>query len=154
MRNDSKLASARHTATQWVELVGDWLAGLSRLQLGTLATIASALLVIQVLSLLIIAKDDSMPAAGTMPSFQRDVAASAPNGEVRGTFAIVSFKPKATAGDVAALLQKLGAEAVEGPKAGIWRVRLSRETKSAAEAEALLSALRADPAVAFASLAL
>lgn len=69
----------------------------------------------------------------------RGVAALVP-----GAYAIVSFKPDADAGMVAAHLEQQGVEVVEGPKAGIWRVRLSRVPLDAAAVLARLDALKGD----------
>ncbi len=70
-----------------------------------------------------------------------------------GTFVILSFKPTATAADITALLQERKIEIVEGPKAGIWRGRLSHAELPPAQAEAMVVELRAANAVIFAAVA-
>lgn len=154
MDNGSGSSGLLATLTHHIERVADWLASLPRMQLGVLASSAAALLVIQALSLLLISRDDPAPSLVQIPAFQQGAPSPQSNGEPQGTFAIVAFKPKATAAEIASLLERMGAEAVEGPKANIWRIRLTRETKSKADAEALLRTLKADAAVAFAALAL
>ena len=69
-----------------------------------------------------------------------------------GTFAIVAFAPGATAGEVAAFLTEVGAEIVEGPKAGgIYRLRLASERLPPERAEALMRKLVANKSlIAFA----
>lgn len=68
-------------------------------------------------------------------------------GLTSGTFAIVSFSAGALVGAVASLLEAHGVEIVEGPKAGIWRVRLSRALLDDAATQARLDALKGDGGV-------
>ena len=72
----------------------------------------------------------------------------------KGTFALVSFTPEATADAVTALLLENGAEIVEGPKAGgLYRVRISPAALDANTATSLLDKLKSEStAVSFASL--
>lgn len=124
-------------ATGLLERLAGWLASLSPVQLGGMATAASLIIALQAGSLLFLSGADSPRIVYETASGPRDA------NPATGTFAIIAFKPGAAAGAIAALFEGARAEIVEGPKAGIWRVRLARDVKSSAEAEALLARLGA-----------
>lgn len=74
------------------------------------------------------------------PSFQ---TASGPQTAAgTGSFALVGFAPTATAADITALLQGLKASIAEGPRAGLYRVRLSDEPLARDALEAAVKTLR------------
>ena len=73
--------------------------------------------------------------------------ASVPKGEQAGTFALVGFAPAATLRDVERVLGPLGLSIADGPKAGIYRVKLSDKTLGDTERDILITALIAQPAV-------
>jgi anti-sigma factor RsiW len=129
-----------------LEQIADWLSGFSRMQLGAAAMAAALLIAVQAGALVYLGE------RGGGQTYQTASGpADAPAGQ--GTFALVSFKATASAGEVAALLAEQNFQIVDGPKAGMYRVRLSPSVLAAADAEAKLAALRAkDNIVAFVSL--
>lgn len=131
----------------YLERVADWIGGFSRMQLGGLAVAAALLLAVQAVTVTYLLTGGG--ATYQTASGPSDIAPE------RGTFALVTFKPAATAQDITAMLAEVGAQVVDGPKAGgIWRVRLSAEPLAQADAEARIAALRARSAVVgFVSLA-
>lgn len=139
-------AGLLHGLTPYLERIADWIGGFSRVQLGGMAVAAAMLLAVQAAAVTYLV-------TGGSETYQ---TASAPSDTApeRGTFALVSFKPGATVLDITALLAELGAQVVDGPKAGgIWRVRLSAEPLAPADAEARVTALRArSTVVGFVSL--
>ncbi len=83
----------------------------------------------------------------TNPAVSLDPVSREPRvepGLTPGTYAIVSFSGEARMGAIASLLEARGVEIVEGPKAGIWRVRLSRAPLDAATVQGQLEALKGD----------
>ena len=89
-------------------------------QIGGLAAAAALLVAVQggLTGYLV----DGVPSA----TYQTASAAATPGGP--GTFALVSFKPTATAAEITAALAELERRSWHGPKAGgVWRVRLSPE---------------------------
>jgi hypothetical protein len=126
--------------TGGLERLADWIGGLTRVQLGAVAVAAALLLAVQAGALLYMTERGS----------QTYETASGPTETAggAGTFAVVSFRPTASAADIAALLSEAGAQIVEGPKAGgLWRVRLSAERLADAETEAKIALLRSKSAV-------
>ena len=143
----SVLAGAAEQVKKLLEAIAEWLASLSRVQLGSMAAAASLLIAVQAGSLLFLSGEGG-------PKVYETASGPREAGLATGTFAIVAFKPGATAAGIAELLESARAEIVEGPKAGIWRIRLSRDVKPPVEAEALLARLRnRTDLVAFTSLA-
>lgn len=124
-----------------LERVADWMGGFSRVQLGGLAVAAALLLVVQATAV------TYLITGGGSATYQT-ASGSSETAPDRGTFALVAFRPTATAQDIAATLGELGVQVVDGPKAGgLWRVRLSSEPLSASDAEARVTALRAKTAI-------
>jgi len=124
----------------YLERIADWIGGFSRVQLGGMAVAAAMLLAVQAAAVTYLV-------TGGAQTYQ---TASGPSDAVpeRGTFALVSFKPGATVLEIAAVLSEIGAQIVDGPKAGgIWRVRLSAEPLAPADAEGRTATLRARSAV-------
>ncbi len=64
-----------------------------------------------------------------------------------GTFLLVGFAPDATAQQIADLLQQKSAVIVDGPRGGLFRVRIGDKTMSKEQREAALAAWRAAPIV-------
>jgi anti-sigma factor RsiW len=71
----------------------------------------------------------------------------APRGE--GSYALVTFRPTASIAQVSQALRAQDAVIVEGPKAGVFTVRLSPTRLTPDQAKAAVERLRKDPAVAF-----
>jgi len=139
-RQERSRAGLLQAIAPQLERIADWIGGFSRVQLGGMAVAAALLLAVQAAAVTYLV-------IGGSETYQ---TASAPSDAApeRGTFAIVSFKPGASVQDIAALLAELGAQVVDGPKAGgIWRVRLSAEPLAPADAEARIASLRARSAV-------
>ena len=73
--------------------------------------------------------------------------ASVPKSDQAGTFALVGFAPTATLHDVEKVLGPLGLSIADGPKAGIYRVKLSEKVLGDTERDILITALIAQPSV-------
>lgn len=135
--------------TPHFERIADWITGLSRPQIGAMAAAAALVVAVQGASLVYLA-------TGSSPSRTYETASGGGDAKAdQGTFALVSFRPTATAAEVTAALAELDVQIVAGPRAGgIWRVRLSPEALAQDQAEARLAILRArNTVVGFASLA-
>lgn len=133
----------------YFERIADWITSLSRPQIGAMAAAAALVVAVQAASLVYLA-------TGSSPSHTYQTASGGSDAKAdQGTFALVSFRPTATAADVTAALAELNMQIVAGPRAGgIWRVRLSPEALAQDQAEARLAALRAKATViGFVSLA-
>jgi anti-sigma factor RsiW len=135
--------------TKWVEQFGDWLESFTPVQLSAIAVAAALVLLIQAVSIGLLLVE--------RPAGESYQTASGPRASstTTGTFAIVSFVPGASIGDVAAFLSEIDAEIVEGPKGGgIYRLRLSNEHLLPAAAEAAVQKLvQKKSLIAFAALA-
>jgi len=101
---------------------------------GVAAAIVIALQAATILSLL--------PARG--PGFQTASEASAPAG---GASVLVSFAPDARLDQVGAWLQQHHASIVEGPRAGMYRLRVGDKSLTGDETAALVAELSASPLV-------
>jgi hypothetical protein len=133
----------------YFERIADWITSLSRPQIGAMAAAAALVVAVQGASLVYLA-------TGSSPSHTYETASGGSDAKAdQGTFALVSFRPTATAAEVTAALADLEVQIVAGPRAGgIWRVRLSPEALAQDQAEARLAALRAKATViGFVSLA-
>ncbi len=86
------------------------------------------------------------PVANTLES-KISHTASVPKSDQAGTFALVGFAPTATVHDVERVLGPLGLSIADGPKAGIYRVKLSDKALGDTERDILITALTAQPAV-------
>jgi anti-sigma factor RsiW len=142
-------AGVRETVTPYFERIADWITGLSRPQIGAMAAAAALVVAVQGASLVYLA-------TGSSPSHTYQTASGGSDAKAdQGTFALVSFRPTATAAEVTAALAELNVQIVAGPRAGgVWRVRLSPEALAEDQAEARLAALRArTTVVGFVSLA-
>lgn len=142
-------ANVVESASSFLERIADFITSLSRPQIGAMAAAAALVVAVQAASLVYLA-------TGSSPSHTYETASG--GGDVKadqGTFALVSFRPAATAAEVTAALAELNMQIVAGPRAGgIWRVRLSPEALGQDQAEARLAALRAKATViGFVSLA-
>jgi anti-sigma factor RsiW len=126
--------------TPYLERIADWIGGFSRVQLGGLAVAAALLLAVQAVTVTYL-----MTGGGVTYQTASGPSDIAPE---RGTFALVSFKPTATVQEITAMLAELGAQVVDGPKAGgLWRVRLAAEPLPVADAQARIETLRAKSTV-------
>jgi hypothetical protein len=135
--------------TPFLERIADFITGLSRPQIGAMAAAAALVVAVQAASLVYLA-------TGSSPSQTYETASGGGDPKAdQGTFALVSFRPTATAAEVTAALAELNVQIVAGPRAGgIWRVRLSPEVLAQEQAEARLAALRAkNTVIGFVSLA-
>jgi putative zinc finger protein len=65
----------------------------------------------------------------------------------QGGFLLVAFKPTATAGDIADVLQKRNATIVDGPRSGLYRLRVADKPLSKEERDAALAAWRSEPVI-------
>lgn len=72
---------------------------------------------------------------------------------VPGAYALVRFQPTATAADIDAFLTSFRATIVDGPKAGMFRVRIGSAALSSNEMTQLVSKLQGDKVVSFAAAA-
>lgn len=142
-------AGVLEAVAPYFERIADWITSLSRPQIGAMAAAAALVVAVQAASLVYLA-------TGSSPSHTYETASGGGDAKAdQGTFALVSFRPTATAAEVTAALAELNVQIVAGPKAGgIWRVRLSPEALAQDQAEARLAALRAKTTVVgFVSLA-
>lgn len=125
-----------------LEQVADWIAGFSRLQVGALAAAAALLVAVQAAGLVYFVAGSADNRTYQTASGPSDVATR------QGTFALVAFKPGATAAEIAAALSEAGAQVVEGPRAGgLWRLQLAAEPLAQADAEARVALLRSKSAI-------
>jgi anti-sigma factor RsiW len=65
----------------------------------------------------------------------------------QGGFLLVGFAPQATAQQIADLMQKRKATIVDGPRGGLYRLRVAEEPMSKEERDATLAAWRAEPII-------
>jgi hypothetical protein len=72
---------------------------------------------------------------------------------VPGAFALVRFQPTATAADISAFLETYKASIVDGPKAGLFRLRIGTSAVSNTEMTQLLGKLQAEKVVGLAMAA-
>ncbi len=139
-RQERRQAGLLQSFAPYLERIADWIGGFSRMQLGGLAVAAALLLAVQAVTVTYLMTGGG--ATYQTASGPSDIAPA------RGTFALVTFKPAATAQEITAMLAEVGAQVVDGPKAGgIWRVRLSAEPLAAADAEARIATMRAKSTV-------
>jgi hypothetical protein len=146
---EPRRAGVLEAVSPYFERIADWITSLSRPQIGAMAAAAALVVAVQAASLVYLA-------TGSSPSHTYETASGGGDAKAdQGTFALVSFRPTATAAEVTAALAELNVQIVAGPKAGgIWRVRLSPEALAQDQAEARLAALRAKATVVgFVSLA-
>jgi anti-sigma-K factor RskA len=114
-------AAARHQPAsallaQLSERFRDWIAGLAPPYFA-FATVLAALLVIAqaaAIGALVIERT-------TKPAYH---TASGGESTSKGTELLVGFSEKATIGEIDVLLKKLGAVVIDGPRAGLYRLRL------------------------------
>jgi hypothetical protein len=142
-------AGVLEAVAPFFERIADFITGLSRPQIGAMAAAAALVVAVQAASLVYLATGSSPTHTYETASGGSDVKAD------QGTFALVSFRPTATAAEVTAALAELNMQIVAGPRAGgIWRVRLSPEALAQDQAEARLAALRSkNTVIGFVSLA-
>jgi hypothetical protein len=109
--------SLRATLEQASERFADWLAGLAPPRLALAAAVAALLLMLQAAAIgaLIL-----QPAGA--PTYQ---TAGGEQTAPEGVELLIRFSDTATMGEIAALLKRLDAVLVDGPHAGLYRVRLS-----------------------------
>jgi anti-sigma factor RsiW len=146
--NEPRRAGVLSSLTPVFERIADWIASLSRPQLGAMAAAAALLLAVQAGVILHLASGPSKTQSYETAS--GDPAAV----QEHGTFALVAFHPDATAVEIATLLTETEAQIIDGPKAGgIWRVRIAPEALPQAEAEQRLANFKSHSTiVGFASL--
>ncbi len=109
-----------------VERFAEWVAGLAPPQLALAAAVAALLVMLQAAAIgaLILER------AGA-PTYQ--TAGGGPTTE-KSFELLVGFSDTATMGDIAALLKRLDAVVIDGPKAGLYRLRLPDTGEEAREA--------------------
>lgn len=105
--------------TQLTERLADWISGLAPPQLA-LAAVAAALVVMLQAAVIgaLVLERASPPAYQTASD---DVTVG------EGTELLVGFAETATVGEVSAILKKLDAVVVDGPRAGLYRIRLPEQ---------------------------
>lgn len=133
-----------------LERVGAFLGGLTPRQLAYAGIAAVLALVVQAASIgTLMVRDHDGGRSGYQTASGPKEAATA------GTFALVSFKPAATAAAISTFLADSKFSIAEGPRAGgLYRVRLSGGVLSKAGADAALAKLKARAdLIAFASAA-
>ncbi|HLW92041.1 MAG TPA: zf-HC2 domain-containing protein [Roseiarcus sp.] len=65
----------------------------------------------------------------------------------QGGFLLVGFAPTATAAEIADILQKKGATIVDGPRGGLYRLRVAEKPMTNEERDAALAAWRKEPII-------
>jgi hypothetical protein len=70
-----------------------------------------------------------------------------------GAYALVRFQPTATAADIATFLDANKASIVDGPKAGMFRIRVGSAAASGAEMTQLVARLQGEKVVSFVAAA-
>jgi hypothetical protein len=83
-------------------------------------------------------------------SYRGDKAAPAAIG-TGGAYALVRFAPDARAADIAAFLDRTQASIVDGPKAGMFRVRLSATALPREELDRRIAVISSDKIISFAA---
>jgi anti-sigma factor RsiW len=117
-----------------MDRIGDMIAALSPRTLAYATTAAAAVIVVQGLWL-----TGALDGGRSPQGYQ---TASAP-GVSAGTFVMVAFAPAAPAADVAALMQRLNASIVDGPRAsGLYRVRIGDAGMAKADVDRVVDTLR------------
>jgi hypothetical protein len=86
-------------------------------------------------------------------SFESTRSVTLPSASAAGTYALVRFQPTATAADISAFLDSYKASIVDGPKAGMFRLRIGSTTVSNTEMTQLLGKLQAEKVVGLAMAA-
>jgi hypothetical protein len=115
----ASIASAPRGQPLWAQLserLADWISGLAPPQVAFAAAIAALVLVLQAAAIgALIMERVAAPAYQT-----------ASDGEIvaDGIELLVGFAETATAGEISALLRQLDAVVVDGPRAGLYRLRL------------------------------
>jgi hypothetical protein len=89
---------------------------------------------------------DSSGASFQTASYQSGQAAP-------GAYALVRFQPTATAAEISTFLDANKASIVDGPKAGMFRVRVGSSAVSGTEMTQLVSRLQGEKVVSFAAAA-
>jgi len=111
-------ATPRHQPllAQLSQRFADWLAGLAPPQVTFAAAVAALVLVLQAAAIgaLIVER-------ATAPAYQ---TASGEETASDGIELLVGFSETATAGEISAILEQLDAVVVDGPRAGLYRLRL------------------------------
>lgn len=122
---------------QFSERLADWLSGLAPSQV-VLATAAAALVVMLQAAVI---------GALMMERFEAPNYQTASGEEVTGNGVelLVGFAETATAGEISALLEQLDAVVVDGPRAGLYRLRLPEQGEE--ESTAAIELLDASEAV-------
>jgi anti-sigma-K factor RskA len=121
-------AAAPRRRSQFAEVsqrLADWIGGLAPPRLGLAAAAAALVLVLQaaVIGALVLERMSA-------PAYQ---TASGANAE-EGIELLVGFGEEATMGDISALLKQVGAVVVDGPRAGLYRLRLPATGEEGREA--------------------
>ncbi len=119
----------------------DWLG--SRSALVPVAAMAAVAIILQAGTIGALLLNRPAPTLGEKVSH----TASAPKAEQPGSFALVGFAPTATIHDVELAMKPLGITIADGPKAGVYKVRLSEKVLSDAERDLLITALTSNKTV-------
>lgn len=111
---------------QMSERFADWIAGLAPPRLALVAAAAALIVMLQaaLIGALVLER------AGA-PTYQ---TAGGEQTVSEGTELLVGFSAQATIGEITALLKELDAVMVDGPKAGLYRVRLPKKGEEATKA--------------------
>jgi hypothetical protein len=102
--------------SQLAERFTDWIAGLAPPQLALAAAVAALLVMLQAAAIGALV----LERAGA-PTYQ---TAGGEQGAGEGIELLVGFSGTATMGEIAALLEKLDAVVIDGPRGGLYRLRL------------------------------
>lgn len=82
-------------------------------------------------------------------SYQDKTAVPAAAPVAAGSYVLIGFAPDARAGDIAAFLDRTQASIVDGPKAGMFRVRLSATALPRAEFDRRIAVISGDKLISF-----
>jgi hypothetical protein len=128
----SSIATAPRRQSIFAQLslrFADWIRDLSAPQLGFAGAAAALLLLLQAAAI-----GGLLLERGSAPTYQ---TASGKRGPAEGIELLVGFSENASIGDISRLLKKVGAVVVDGPKAGLYRLRVAStdaEGRDASEA--------------------
>ena len=111
---------------QFSERFADWIAGLAPPQLALAAAVAALIVMLQAAAIGALV----LERAGT-PTYH---TAGGEQSASDGAELLVVFSDKATIGEISALLKQIDAIMVDGPKAGLYRVRLPGKDEEGAKA--------------------
>lgn len=115
----ASIAAAPHRQSLWTQLterLADWISGLAAPQLGFAAVAAALVLMLQAAAIGALLLERA-----AAPTYQ---TASGQETSEEGIELLVGFSKTATVGEISAVLGRLDAVVVDGPRAGLYRLRL------------------------------